>query len=649
MTCSDERLYRFDSFSLDSRKRVLLRDGEPLAIPPKIFETLLILVENNGRVVDKEDLLAQVWPDTVVEESNLTVYISSLRKTLGETRGENKYIATVPGRGYKFVGDVQVAAEAAEIQLERHTSAQIIIEEHEIPEIDEAARTPRLLGPAVAKPPMLKTRRLLMGVVGAALVAAVFAWVWVAGRGGGGRTSGAQRTLAVLPFKVLGGDEVTEYMGVGMADALITRLGGLRQVMVRPTSAVTRYARSEIGTVAAGKELGVESVLEGSIRKSGDTIRVTVQLVSVEDGSHLWADKFDEKASDVFTVEDRISMRVADALTLKTTVEEKQRLAKRYTENFEAYEEYLRGRYHWNKRTPDALKEAIQRFDRAKELDPRFALAYVGLADAYALLGFRTFGSLSPHEAMPKAKAAAVKALEIDDTLAEAHASLGMVKTRYDWDWAGAEREFKRAIELNAGYPSSHQWYSDFLFVMGRVEEAAAQYKLAQSADSSSIPIAATIAIQFYFLRQYDQAVEQGRKMIEINSNAYLGHLLQGLPYIQKGQWVEAEVALHEARITGGGRPAEAAMAYVYAKTGRKDEALKIIARFKETSKEGYVDPLLVASVYNAMGETELALEWIERGYNDRSSAMIYLKVEPRYDWLRADPRFADLIKRVGL
>ena len=650
MNSPEKRFYLFDSFRLDPLKRLLLRDGEAVAIPSKIFNTLLTLIESQGQVVHKDDLMTRIWPDTIVEEANLTVYISTLRKILGESKNEHRYIVTVPGQGYQFVGAVRQVEEDDEVELlmEKHTSAHISIREIDESVDDELpiqAEQPAPLKPAPA-PRLFGWKLPIVSVLALLLLSAIGYW-WFSGSRWKGQPRTEIKTIAVLPFRLLSSDGADEYLGVALADALIMRLSRVKEATVRPTSAVLKFSRGEPDSVAAGRELGVDAVLEGSIRKLGQTVRVTVQLVSVADGRPLWADKFDEQVAAVFTMEDKLSTKVAEALALNLTSEEKVGLTKRYTANFEAYQEYLRGRYEWSKRTPDGLQKGIAHFNRAIELDSHFALAYAGLADAYALSGFRVYGGLSPHEAMPQAKRAALQALELDSALAEAHASLGLVKSRYDWDWAGAESEFKRALELKPGYALAHQWYSDLLWVTGRGDEAFAEYKLADQADPSSIAITATATVHFYYRREYDRAMVRCRKMLATDSGAYLPHLILGLIYQQKEMRKESLAELQKAIAAGAGRAGQSALGCHYAATGQLEEALKLIEEFKQAAGKTYLDPLHVAAIYSCLRDSERTLEWIEKGYQDRSTAMVYLNIDPRYDWLHTNPRFVDLARRV--
>jgi Predicted integral membrane protein len=479
-------------------------------------------------------------------------------------------------------------------------------------------------------------------------LACAFLYLRLAGKSRVTGTGGMPRSIAVLPFKMLDGNNSDEYRGVGMADALITKLGGLKQVNVRPTSAVLKYIRPDQDPVAAGRELNVEAVLEGSIRESGDTVRITAQLVSVETGLPIWTDKFDESLANVFAIEDRVSSKVADAITINLTGEEKQRLAKRYTENFEAYQEYLKGRFYASRRTPETLKTGIEHFNRAIEIDSNFALAYVAIADSYALLGLRAYSALSPHDAMPRARSAALRALEIDDGLAEAHNSLAQVKMRYEWDWNGAEREFKRALELNPGYAFAHQIYADLLFITGHSAEAIAEVKLAQRVDPSALNISASHALYLYYLGQSDEALTQCSRALEKYPNLYTTRLVSALAYEQKGMHEAAIAEAQKAASMMSGKSGESIIGYIYAKQGRRDEALKVIEQFKQSSKQNYVDPIYVAVIYSGLQDAEQSLAWLEKAYTERSPALIYLKYDPRYNWIRANPRFQDLLRRIG-
>lgn len=662
--------YEFGPFRLDAVKRVLLREGQPVPLTPKAFETLLVLIQNSGRVMGKDDLMQLLWPDSFIEieEANLSVNISTLRKALGESRSEHRYIVTVPGRGYRFAANVREWwDEGTELIVQQRTRASVVIEQEEEQEGargregegargEQAKTSPDLLSPPASLSLPLSSslaRRRRPGqlalVVSVALVGlgAALAYWWFAGRQPKVGDGAVVRSIAVLPFKLLSSDGGDEYLGLGMADALITKLGNLSQVAVRPTSAVRRYTGLEPDPVKAGRELKVDSVLEGSIQKSDEQIRVTVQLVKVEDGRHLWAEKFDERFTGIFAIEDSISERVAVALALKLTGEERRRLTRHHTENTEAYQLYLKGRYHWNKRTPDSLKKGVESFQQAIDKDPGYASAYAGLADSYTLLGIQEV--LFPKDAFQKARAAAAKALEIDDTLAEAHASLAHISL-HGWDWANAEREFKRAVELNPNYATAHHWYAEYLTALGRMEEAIAEEKRSQEMDPLSLVINTDVGWHLYYARRYDQAIEQYRKTLELDPNFTLAHLRLGQAYEQKQKYAEAIAELNKAlALSAGSTETVSALGHAYALSGQKAQAQKALDELKGRAQQGYASAYFIAAIYAGLGERDQAFAWLEKAYEDRSGWLIFIKAEPKLDSLRSDPRFTDLLRRIGL
>jgi len=454
--------------------------------------------------------------------------------------------------------------------------------------------------------------------------------------------------MAVLPFKPLVANDRDEYLEMGMVDVLITKLSNIRQLKVRSISSVRKYTDLQQDPVAAGRELQVEAVLDGSIQRVGDRVRVTVRLLNVQDGTSLWADKFDEPFTNIFALQDAISERVAAALPLNLSGEEKARLSRHFTENTEAYQLYLKGRYFWNKRTEEGFRKGIDYFNQAIRDDPNYALAYTGMSDCYALLS--DFGFMPPREGFPKAKEAATRALAIDEKLAEAHTSLGHVKRDYDWDWPGAEQEFKRAIELNPNELSAHQWYAVYLSALGRHQEAIAEIKRALDLDPLSLPVNAVTARVLYLARQYDEAIEQSRKTIEMDRRFPTIYQNLGQSYEQKGMYAQAVATFQELNKVGTGNHSGLAfLGRADALAGKTDEARKILAQLRELSARRYVSPYRVAMIYAGLGDKEQALAWLERAYQQRVHNMIFLKVEPELDGLRSDPRFEDLRGRVGL
>jgi tetratricopeptide (TPR) repeat protein len=399
--------------------------------------------------------------------------------------------------------------------------------------------------------------------------------------------------------------------------------------------------------VAAGRDLGVDALLDGFVQKSGDKIRITAQLLRISDGKHLWSGQFNENFTNIFAVEDSISRQMAEALLLNLTGEQQSRVTKHYTENIEAYEFYLKGRYFLDKRTPDGVKKSIDYFQRATEKDSKYALAFAGLAESYVI--FATRADMPPQDSYRKAKTAAMRALEIDDTIPEAHTALAHLRCWYDWDWSGAESEFKRAIELSPDSPIATQYYASYLIAMGRQQEAVSEAKRAQRLAPLSLNINVQVARMLYFAREYDEAIEQCRKTLEIEPNYGGAHLFLGRAYKQKGMYREALAEIERARdLLGGSAEVSSLIGYTYAVSGQRAEALKILQELQGQSKQRYVSPYHMAIVYAGLGEQDKAFSWLEKAYEDREGRMTLLKFVPEFDSLRSDPRYADLVRRVG-
>ncbi len=571
----ERQSFEFGSFRLDVGGHLLLRDGKPVPLTPKAFDILLYLVRNPRRLATREELMKAVWPDSFVEETNLTVNISFLRKTLGEISAGDPFIETVPRKGYRFIAPV---------------------------------------------------------------------------KGGGDQPDRSVRSIAVMPFKPLSSESTDQYLGLGMADALITRLSNLRQIVVRPASTVRKYEASGQDPVEVGNQLGVETVLQGSIRKSGERTRVTVRLLRVQDGDVLWGESFDEKFADMFSLEDSISRQVAAALALKLTGEEQQRLSRNHTHNSEAYQLYMKGRYFWNKRTGGGLQKGIDHFEQAIRIDPNYALAFAGLADSYILLGSYTHSQLPPRDAMLRAKAAAERALALDGSLAEAHVSLAFIKLYYEWDWRGVEPEFTKALELNPNYDTAHHWFSHYLTAMGRNEESLAECQRALELNPTDVVLNQHLGWHYLMSRQYDQAVCQCRKTLEMDKDFLQAHRVLGLAYLYSGRHREAIAEFKETlALTEGGPVAKALLAQAYALSGRKPDAKKMLSELAHQSKQRYVSSADIAAVFAALGEKDKSFQFLEKAYEEHSISLVNMKVDPAFDSFRSDPRFLLLLGRIGL
>ena len=479
---------------------------------------------------------------------------------------------------------------------------------------------------------------------------AVSAVVFVSGRREPAAVVKTTRSVAVLPFRPLvAGDVDDSYLGLALADALITQLGAFRTVAVRPLSATSRYA-SQRDPIAVGRDLHADLVLDGAIQRSGDRLRVSVSLVRVADDVTVWSNRFDSPWTDVFRVQDAIAEQIGRELAVALSDEGRLRIERRRTRNVEAYEAYLKGRYFWNTRTPEGFQKALDYFQQAIDRDRRYAPAYAGLADTYALLGSMPYAVMRPTEASAKAKAAADAALQIDPTLADAHVSLAFVTYSFDWDWQRGEVEFKRAIELDPNYATAHYWYSLYLGQLGRLDEALNEAQRALELEPLSLVGTYSVALVHYFARRYDQAQEFAQKTLEIAPTFPPGIRLLGSVNLARNRGQEGVAHLRRLSDLASDNSLHAALlAYAYGRTGRVGDARAILEALEKTSQIRYVPAAHIAIGYTGLGDRDAAFRWFERGFEERSQALTFLKIEPLFDSLRPDPRFEDLRRRVGL
>jgi TolB-like protein/Flp pilus assembly protein TadD len=557
-------------------------------LTPKAFEVLLILVREKGQVVSKDALLARVWPDRYVEESNVTQVIFVLRRLLGPDAEGRHYIETVPTRGYRFAGPVRETAAAGEGG-----------------------------GAPGARP----------------------------GRGAAS-AGGVVESLAVLPLVNEGGRPDLEYLCDGITEALINALARAPRLKVLARNTVFRYKGREVDARQVGGALDVQSVLIGRVLRSGGQLVISVEVVDVGDGSQVWGTRIVRDHANLIALVEEAAGEIAAGLHLKQTQSAGPSLVQRHTEDEEAYRLYLKGRYLWNKRTTETISRAVEYFERAIGLDPRYAHAYVGLADSYNLL--RTRAGLAPREASPRIKVALQKALELDDTLAEAHASMGHLMTTFEWDWEGAEREFRRAIELSPSCVTAHQWYSIYLRAMGRTGEALAETRRAQSLDPLSPAISGGLVSAYNFARQYEHALAACQDALEVNPNSpiLIGHL--GMTYLQMGLHAEAVATLEKLSSVCDDHEVTMMLGVCYTAAGRTAEARGVLARLLTLSRSEYIPPYYIAQLYANVGEPDAAFEWLERAYEYRDADLAYIKFDYKVDCLRHDERFARLLERLG-
>lgn len=613
---------------VDPFEKLLFIDGVPQHLPAKEFETLLLLIENNGHALSKDEMMSAVWPDAHVEEGNLAKQISRLRKILNSD--DEQLIQTIPKHGYRFDADL------------RRTEEPVILEKRTVKRVSVSLPGSRIERP-VLKGSIARRPYLVFAILVALLVIAAAGYYFFTIRPA---APTLRRSVAVLPFKSNPADGDDEYFGLGLTDALVTKLSRISTVTVRPTSATREYGAKD--PIVAGRELGVDAVVEGNIQHVGERIRVTVQLVDVQDGGVMWAGKFDEKFTDIFSVQDKISEQVAHELVPDLTRDERMLVKKRYATNADAHAAYVRGRVFWNRRTANDLREAIRQFEDAIAKDPAYALAYAGLADSYSLLA--DYSGASPRDSYEKARDVALRALELDGDLAEAHTSLAYVNMYYFWDWQRADNEYREAIRLNPNYATAHQWYSEYLTAMGRFDEALGEIHRAQEIDPLSPVINAGEVWVLYFARRYDEAIRKGRNLADMYPEFAEIHEYLKRCYDQKGMYRDAIAERQTRRKLAGFDVIETpALKRAASASGAEAYWSARLAQELDDSKHEVPAAFDMAEIYSMLGDKDKAFEWLDRAFDERLYTVMYLKTAPDLDPLRSDPRFDDLLRRTGL
>jgi len=626
MSVQAKAIFEFGSFRLNPTERLLLREQVPVPLPPKAFDALVVLVEGRGRLLGKDELLRTVWPDSFVEESNLALYISILRKALRDGEDGFQYIETVPRHGYRFIAEVR--------ELGAIVSAT-----------DASMRNPEPIRPRHHLP------RPAYAIAGLAVLLAVLIStlpVWK-------RLRRAEpepiRSLAVLPLQNLSADPTQEYFADGMTEALITDLAKIRGLQVISRTSIMQYKNSHKKLPQIAQELGVDGVIEGAVLRSGDRVRITAQLVRAATDQHIWAESYERDLRDLVALQDEVSRSIAAQIQKQIALPAPQRLAGSAAADPQAREDYLKGRYFWNLRTEAGYLKAIDYFQAAITEDSQYAQAYAGSADAYALLGSIAVSSIPRELAMPKAKEMALTALRLDDSLADAHTSLAFVEMHYEWKFLEAEREFKRAIDLNPNYSTAHHWYAYDLAAMGRMDEAVAEVKLARQTDPLSAIINTDAAEILYFARRYDEALLQAHATLEMDPNFAHTHRVLERIYDEKHMFPEAiaEGQLAVA-LSGGDIWMLLDLANTYALAGKKAEMQKCLRRAAHASPGRLLpDVGTTAEIYVALGEVDRALRVMNNEYQHREGGLILLNADPRFDNLKSDSRFQQLLQRVGV
>jgi TolB-like protein/DNA-binding winged helix-turn-helix (wHTH) protein/Flp pilus assembly protein TadD len=620
------RRVRFGVFDIDLHAGELLKNGLKIKLQEQPFQILTMLLSRPGEVVTRQELREKLWPsDTFVDfDAGLNTVIKRLRDTLDDPADRPRYIETVPRKGYRFIGSLQGSPGL------------------------EGASSPFK---GSSKRESLVFRRSIVVLLILLAVAAVSATgVWYYSHSLQGQSGTRARSLAVLPFENLSGNLGEEYFVDGMTDELITSLAKVSSLRVISRTSVMRYkgAREPLRQIA--RELNVDAIVEGSVVKSGSHVRVTAQLIDASTDRHVWADSYTQELGNVVSLQNQIAAAITGQIQAKLTPEERQQLARARPVNPEAHEAYLKGRYFWNRRTEKDLEKAIQYFEEAIQKDPNYAPAYAGMADAHMILGSFALNARRPDEVFPKAEIEARKALELDETLAEAHGALGSIRTLYDWDRQATEREYKRALELNPSYATAHQLYGLYLSQIEKHDEAIAETRRALQLDPLSVAISSSLGLRLYFARRYDQAIKQFGDALELDSNHALAHLWLGQTHEQKGNHRQAIIEIQKAvTLSPGSALFVAELGHAYGVAGQRNEALKVLDELHKLSKDHYVSAYDQAIVYLGLGEKEQVFAWLQKAVHERSPMLVNLKVDPALDPLRSDARFRTIMQRVGL
>jgi len=633
------RRLRFGVFEMDLQTGELRKHGMQVRLQKQPFQVLAMLLEHAGEVVTREELQKNLWPaDTFVDfDHGLNKAINKIRDALGDSAESPRFLETVSRRGYRFLAEVKHVDDSS---LAVPTPKPQVLAGSPGSEVAKAAPQPAA-GKRFAAALTWKRLGALLAVL---LVIFAASALYFKNR----PSSASICSLAVLPLESLSGDASQDYFADGMTDELITDLGQISALRVISRTSVMSYKRARKPLPQIARELNVDGIVEGTVLRSGNQVRITAQLIKASDDKHLWARSYEGDLRDTLALQNRVARSIAEEIRINVNPREQTELKSVKVVNPQAYESYLKGRFFWNKRTADGLKVAAAYFNQAVEEDPGYAQAYSGLADTYALLGDWQYAVMTPKEALPKAKAAATKALELDNTLGEAHNSLAFCLDGFDWDFASAEKEFRRAIELNPNYATAHHWYAWHLSLLGRNEQAISEMKKAKDLDPLSLIINADLAELFLIAHSYDESIQQSRRTIEMDANFALAHNQLAQAYLQKQMFAETVAELQKAIQLSAGSPTFTAnLARAYAAMGRRKEATELLDDLKKHSSPGYSRASEIAAVYVALGDNDRAMTWLEQGFEERFNPGVLLR--PGFDPIRSDARFQNLLHRIGL
>jgi len=639
------RTIRFGVFELDVRSGELRKQGRKIRLEGQPVHILICLLENPGELVTREELHRRLWPaDTYVNfEHGLNAAIKRLRRALDDSADNPRFVETLPRRGYRFLAPIEAFKAAEDVSVVNETPpAKPEPASARHPEVTDVVDRSKKTVLFDRVRWLLASKRSGLALL---LVAGIVT-VWML------RSKNSPslviRSLAVLPLENLSGDPSQDYFSDGMTDELITELGQISQLRVISRTSVMTYKGARRPLPEIARDLSVDAVVEGTVLRSGDRVRITAQLIQAPVDKHLWAQSYEGDVRETLALQRQVARAIAEEIRIELTPHERDVLKSVKSVNSEAYEAYLKGRYFWNKRTGDGLRKAVDYFQQAIEKDPNYSQAYTGLADSFALLGDWEYGVLAPSEAYPQAKAAATKALALDSNLGEAHISLAFSLDGFDWDFASAEREFRRGIELNPGYATGHQWYAGHLTLFGKDSEAISEMKKAEDLDPLSLIIGADLAEDLLIAHQYEEAIQRSRKTMDLDPHFPLAHYQLGQAFLQKHRYDEAIAELQKAvAFSGSSTTSTSSLAYAYAVSGRKNQALKILNDLKSQTSEKFSNAPEIALVYLGLDDKDQAMAWLEKGYAERFNPGVLMR--PAFNPLRSDPRFQDLLHRIGL
>ena len=666
-------ILRFGDFEVDAATGLLRRRGVRVKLQDQPLQILLMLLLRPGQAVTREELRKTLWPsDTFVDfDHSLNSAVMRLREALGDSAERPRFVETLPKRGYRFLAPVTPVSTDTQSPTENPRSSkasEAAAAEIQVVDAGNVAKPTLVLAPSItstetpqAAPvstsapaplqPAIETKsranRLVVGTVLLILIVAVIGVVaWRQLRAGRGERI---ESLVVLPIENLTGDSNQDYLADGITDELTADLAKIRSLRVISRTSAMSYKGTRKPLPDIAHDLKVDAVVEGTLRRSGNRIRITAELIQASSDRHLWVETYDTQIQDILATESDVVRAIAKEIRVKFTPEQQRQLAARAM-GAAPYETYLKGRYYWNQRTADGMKRAIGYFEQAIQQDPNSALAYAGLADAYDIMASAIIEAVPTKDAYPKAKEAALRAVQLDDSLAEAHTSLATMSFNYDWNWPAAERDLKRALEIDPNYATAHQRYSIYLMAMGRTDESLTEMTRAHTLDPLSVSINFSLGWRLFFAHRYDDAIAQLRATLEMDPNFALAHRVLGQVYEQKGQLSDAILELQTAaRLSSDSPLVLGALGHAYAHAGRRRDAEQVLQHMLAKNSERYVSPIHIAEVYAGLGDRESTFQWLDKALQDRSNGLVFLKVDPGFDILRSDPAFLEVLRKVGL